>query len=62
MGGKAHAWMDFTNVRIAKSDKKKEKKGVYIIPMLNELLGWKVRLIRTSTWVINNNMQISCDI
>ena len=37
MGGQAHAWMDFTNVRIAKSDKKKEKKGVYIIPMLNEL-------------------------
>ena len=25
MGGQAHAWMDFTNVRIAKSDIKKNK-------------------------------------
>ena len=60
MGGQAHAWMDFTNVRIAKSDIIKNKnKNVYIIPMLNELLGWKVSLIRTCSWVINNNMQIS---
>ena len=57
MGGQAHAWMDLTKVRIAKSDIK--KKNVYIIPMLNELLGWKVSLIRTCSWVINNNMQIS---